>query len=61
MWLTDVTEHPTSEGKVYCAAVMDVYSRRIVGWSIAERGDTAIEVRVPRGLAALSPSRVKVC
>jgi putative transposase len=34
LWLTDITEHPTLEGKVYCAAVMDVYSRMIVGWSI---------------------------
>lgn len=36
MWCTDVTEHPTSEGRVYCAAVLDVYSRRIVGWSISD-------------------------
>ena len=36
LWLTDITEHPTHEGKVYCAAVLDVYSRRIVGWSIAD-------------------------
>jgi putative transposase len=34
LWLTDITEHPTMEGKVYCAAVMDVYARLIVGWSI---------------------------
>ena len=31
----DVTEHPTSEGKVYLAAVLDAFSRRVVGWSIA--------------------------
>jgi len=36
LWLTDITEHPTREGKLYCAAVLDVYSRRIVGWSIAD-------------------------
>jgi putative transposase len=35
LWLTDITEHPTDEGKLYCAAVMDVFARRIVGWSIA--------------------------
>jgi putative transposase len=35
LWLTDITEHPTADGKLYCAAVMDVYSRRIVGWSVA--------------------------
>ena len=28
------TEHPTREGKVYCAVVLDVHSRRVVGWSI---------------------------
>jgi transposase InsO family protein len=30
------TEHPTAEGKVYCAAVLDVFSRVVVGWSIAD-------------------------
>jgi putative transposase len=34
LWLTDITEHPTREGKLYCAAVMDTYSRLIVGWSM---------------------------
>ena len=33
---TDITEHPTAEGKLYCAAVLDAYSRRIIGWSIAD-------------------------
>ena len=32
----DVTEHRTGEGKVYLAAVLDAYSRRVVGWSIAD-------------------------
>lgn len=36
LWCTDVTEHPTSEGKVYCCAVLDVFSRQVVGWSIAD-------------------------
>ncbi len=36
LWLTDITEHPTREGKVYLAAVLDVYARRIVGWPIAD-------------------------
>ncbi|GAB3275532.1 hypothetical protein GCM10027589_00760 [Actinocorallia lasiicapitis] len=34
LWLTDITEHPTKEGKIYCAAVLDCFSRRIVGHSI---------------------------
>ncbi|WP_246080408.1 IS3 family transposase [Modestobacter altitudinis] len=36
LWATDITEHATAEGKVYCAAVLDVFSRTIVGWSIAD-------------------------
>jgi putative transposase len=42
LWITDITEHPTEEGKVYCAAVMDVYSRLIVGWSIADHMRTEL-------------------
>jgi len=36
LWVMDVTEHPTGDGKVYLAAVLDAYSRRVVGWSIAD-------------------------
>ena len=34
LWVTDITEHPTREGKLYCCAVLDAFSRKIVGWSI---------------------------
>lgn len=37
VWLTDITEHPTSEGKLYCCAVKDVCANRIVGYSISDR------------------------
>jgi len=36
LWVMDVTEHPTDEGKVYLAVVLDAFSRRVVGWSIAD-------------------------
>ena len=36
LWCTDITEHPTGTGKVYCCAVLDVFNRGIVGWSIAD-------------------------
>ena len=36
LWVMDVTEHPTQEGKLYLAVVLDAFSRRIVGWSIAD-------------------------
>ncbi len=34
LWVTDITEHRTREGKIYCCVVLDVWSRRVVGWSI---------------------------
>lgn len=36
-WLTDITEHPTAEGKLYLCAVKDCFSNRIVGYSISSR------------------------
>jgi putative transposase len=36
LWVMDVTEHPTGDGKVYLAVVLDAFSRRVVGWSIAD-------------------------
>jgi transposase InsO family protein len=37
LWLTDITEHKTSEGKLYCCAVKDVFANRIVGYSMGDR------------------------
>jgi putative transposase len=42
LWVTDITEHPTREGKVYCAVVLDVFSRRVVGWSIDASPNAAL-------------------
>ena len=36
VWLTDITSIPTDEGWLYLAGVMDLCSRRIIGWSMAE-------------------------
>lgn len=36
LWVTDITEHPTLEGKVYAAVVLDAFSRRVIGLSIAD-------------------------
>jgi putative transposase len=43
LWVTDITEHPTREGKLYCCVVIDVFSRRVVGWAIdaTQRADLA--------------------
>lgn len=37
LWLTDITELWTGEGKLHCCAIKDVFSNRIVGYSIADR------------------------
>jgi hypothetical protein len=45
LWLTDITEHPTGEGKLYLCAVKDAYSNRIVGYSIADRMKARLAVQ----------------
>ncbi|MFD9293271.1 IS3 family transposase [Streptomyces sp. NPDC060030] len=45
LWLTDITEHATGEGKLYLCAVKDVYSGRIVGYSIDARMKSSLAVR----------------
>nr|WP_281178302.1 IS3 family transposase [Nocardioides jensenii] len=37
LWLSDITEHRTGEGKLYLCAIKDIYSNRIVGYSIDSR------------------------
>lgn len=44
LWVTDITQHRTREGWVYCAAVLDAYSRRIIGWSIDSKQDATLVV-----------------
>jgi putative transposase len=44
MWLADITEHPTGEGKLYCCAIKDCFSNRIVGYSISDRMKSRIVV-----------------
>ncbi|GAA2841627.1 hypothetical protein GCM10010471_25330 [Leucobacter komagatae] len=44
LWVADITEHPTREGKVFCAAVLDVCSRKIVGWAIDSKQDSTLVV-----------------
>lgn len=42
LWLSDITEHWTREGKLYLCAIKDVFSNRIVGWAI----DTRMKARL---------------
>jgi transposase InsO family protein len=54
LWLTDITEHPTREGKVYCCVVLDIFSRKVVGWAIDRRCQTSL---VNDALSMASESR----
>jgi putative transposase len=44
LWFSDITEHPTGEGKLYLCAVKDACSGRIVGYSISDRMKARIGV-----------------
>ncbi|CCH89268.1 Transposase [Modestobacter italicus] len=66
MWLTDITEHPTSEGRLYCCAIKDLLSNRIVGYAIDERMTahlavtalrTAVARRRPAGVVVVHSDR----
>jgi putative transposase len=65
-WLTDITEHPTAEGKLYCCAIKDCFSNRIVGYSLDERMTadlataalrSAVARRQPRGTVIVHSDR----
>ena len=60
-WLTDITEHPTSEGKLYLCAIKDVWSTRIVGYSMSHRMTAALAVSALSNAVALrDPDGTKV-
>lgn len=52
-WLTGITEHPTAEGKLYLCAFKDVYSGRIVGYSMDARMTAQLAVSALRNAIAL--------
>ena len=53
LWLTDITEHRTDEGKLYLCAVKDVFSGRIVGYSIDSRMKASLAVAALRNAISL--------
>jgi putative transposase len=44
LWLTDISEHPTGEGKLYLCAIKDVFSNRIVSYSMNAQMPAALAV-----------------
>ena len=42
LWVANITYIETKEGWLYLAAILDLYSRKIVGWAMSQRIDTAL-------------------
>jgi putative transposase len=56
VWLTDITEHRTDEGKLYLCAIKDLYSNRIVGYSLDARMRASLAVSaLHNAIATRSP------
>jgi transposase InsO family protein len=53
LWLTDITEHRTDEGKLYLCAIKDVHSNRIVGYSLDDRMKASLAVAALRNAIGL--------
>jgi putative transposase len=45
LWVADITYIETKEGWLYLAAILDLYSRKIVGWAMSERIDTSLVLK----------------
>lgn len=61
LWLTDITEHWTREGKLYLCAIKDVWSNRIVGYSIDSRMKARLAVQAIDNAAARRGGDVAGC
>lgn len=56
LWVTDITEHRSREGKLYCAVVLDAFSRRVVGWAIDAHPTAALTTNaLPMAIEQRSP------
>lgn len=57
VWAADISYIPTGEGHLYLAVVLDLYSRLVVGWSLAERlGATLVMSALQQALDWRKPS-----
>jgi transposase InsO family protein len=44
LWVGDITQHPTAEGSLYLAAIIDAFSRKVVGWAMGERATAELVI-----------------
>lgn len=45
LWVADITELPTVVGRMYLAVILDVWSRKVVGWALNTRMPTGLVVQ----------------
>jgi putative transposase len=58
VWVTDITYIPCREGRLYLASVLDLYSRKIVGWALADRMTTDLVLAaLDKAYAAQKPKK----
>lgn len=58
IWVTDVTYVATAEGWAYLAAILDLFSRRVVGWALGETNDRTLALHAwSRATQARRPRR----
>ena len=56
-WVTDVTYVWTHEGWLYLAAILDLFSRRVVGWAASANNDRALALdALDRAIATRAPT-----
>lgn len=61
VWLWDISEHPTREGKLYICAIKDVWSNKIVGYSIDTRMKSSLAMAAMRNAIALRSPDGTIC
>src|SRR3954465_6095786 len=61
LWLVDITEHWTGEGKLYLCAIKDCYSNKIVGYSIDSRMKSSLAASAIRNAIALRSPAGTIC
>ena len=56
-WVTDITYIPTDEGWLYLSAIVDLFSRRVIGWAMDQTMDVSLVLRaLDQALANRSPA-----
>ncbi len=56
-WVTDTTFVPTRKGWLYLATVLDLYSRKVIGWAMSERNDSELVEKLAGALLSIETIR----